>query len=74
MTTQPPIQAPVQRRKTRQGFLPFPTNTFDRCFISVVIFIAISLLWMRFLEPLGAPLWISTAISLVLAVWIVRKG
>jgi predicted small integral membrane protein len=73
MTTQPPIQAPVQR-KTRQGFLPIPTNGFDRGFISVMLFIAISLLWMRFLEPLGLSLWISTAISLVLAVWIVRKG
>ena len=73
MTQQAPIQAPVQH-KGRQGFLPFPTNTFDRCFISVVIFVAISLLWMRFLEPLGAPLWISTVISIVLAVWIIRKG
>jgi predicted small integral membrane protein len=73
MTQQSPVQAPVQH-KTRQGFLPISTNTFDRCFISVVIFIAISLLWMRFLEPLGAPLWISTVICLVLAVWIVRKG
>jgi predicted small integral membrane protein len=71
MATQTPIPLP---RKTRRGFLPFPTNTFDRCFISVVIFIAISLLWMRFLEPLGASLWISTVISLLLAVWIVRKG
>lgn len=74
MTTQPPIQAPVQRKTRQGGFLPIPTNTFDRCFISVVIFVAISLLWMRFLEPLGAPLWISTVICLVLAVWIVRKG
>jgi predicted small integral membrane protein len=73
MTQQPPIQAPVQH-KTRPGFLPISTNTFDRCFISIVIFIAISLLWMRFLEPLGAPLWISTVICLVLAVWIIRKG
>ena len=37
MAQQAPIQAPVQH-KGRQGFLPFPTNTFDRCFISVVIF------------------------------------
>lgn len=73
MTQQPVIQAPVQR-KARQGFLPFPTNTFDRCFVSVVILIAVSLLWMRFLEPLGLPLWISTIICLLLAVWIVRKG
>ncbi len=73
MAQQTPIQAPVQH-KGRRGFLPFPTNTFDRCFISVVVFVAISLLWMRFIEPLGIPLWISTVISIVLAVWIVRKG
>jgi predicted small integral membrane protein len=73
MAQQPPVQAPVQR-KTRQGFLPISTNTFDRCFISVVIFVAITLLWLRFLEPLGAQLWISTVISVVLAVWIISKG
>ena len=73
MAQQPVIQAPVQR-KARKGFLPFPTNGFDRGFISVVIFVGLSLLWMRFLEPVGAPLWISTVISLALAVWIVRKG
>ncbi len=73
MAAQPPVQAPVTH-KGRKGFLAFPTNTFDRCFVSVVIFVAISLLWMRFIEPLGVPLWISTVISVVLAVWIIRKG
>ena len=55
------------------GFLPIKTNTFDRIFISVVLFVAISLLWMRFLEPL-APLWVSTLLSVVLGQWIIRKG
>jgi predicted small integral membrane protein len=73
MTQQPPIQAPVQH-KGRKGFLPFPTNTIDRCFVSIIIFIGVSLLWMRFLEPLGASLWISTVLCLILAVWIIRKG
>lgn len=57
----------------KDGFLPIRTNGFDRVFISVVLFIAIHLFWMRFLEA-SLPLWIATLLSLVLAVWIVRKG
>jgi predicted small integral membrane protein len=67
-----PVQAPVEHRG-RQGFLPFETNTFDRVFISVVCFVAIHLLWMRFLEA-HLSLWIATILSLVLAVVIVRRG
>ena len=55
------------------GFLPIKTNTFDRIFISVVLFIVIHLLWMRFFEAYLS-LWIGTAISLLLGQWIVRKG
>jgi predicted small integral membrane protein len=62
--------------KTQQqpGFLPIETNWFDRLFIAVVIWVALSLFWMRFIEPLGLSVWISTVISVVLAVIIVRKG
>lgn len=56
------------------GFLPIETNWFDRLFISVVIWVALSLLWFRFIEPLGPSIWISNAIALGLAVWIIRKG
>jgi predicted small integral membrane protein len=56
-----------------EGFLPIKTNTFDRVFISVVLFIAIHLFWMRFLEA-ALPLWIATVISILLGIWIVRKG
>lgn len=58
----------------RHGFLPIETNAFDRCFISVVIWVAMSLFWFRFLEPMGLSIWISNAIALALAVFIVRKG
>lgn len=60
--------------RPKPGFLPIETNWFDRCFISVVIWVALSLFWFRFLEPLGLSIWICSAISLVLAVYIVRKG
>jgi predicted small integral membrane protein len=66
-----PIEPTLPRRP---GFLPIETNAFDRVFISVVLFVAIHLIWMRLLEPLGLSLYIATAISLVLAVVIVRKG
>lgn len=58
----------------RPGFLPIETNWFDRLFISVVLWVALSLLWLRFLEPLGLPIWICVAISVVLAVVIIRRG
>jgi predicted small integral membrane protein len=50
------------------------TNLFDRIFIAVVFLIALSLIWMRFLEPKGLSLWISTIISLVVGIIIARKG
>ena len=56
------------------GFLPVKTNWFDRLFISVVIWVALSLFWFRFIEPLGLSIWIANVIALVLGVWIVRKG
>lgn len=64
--------APVEHTG-RQGFLPIETNTFDRVFISVVLFVAIGLLWMRFVEAY-LPLWIAGVIGVALGVWIVRKG
>ena len=66
------IVSPVQHTG-RQGFLPMTTNTFDRCFISVVCLVAIHLLWMRFLEA-SLPLWIATLLSLIWGVIVVRRG
>lgn len=61
-------------KSARTGFLPIVTNWFDRFFISVVIWIALSLFWMRFLEPIGLSLWISNAIAIGLAAVIITKG
>ena len=58
----------------KEGFLPIETNAFDRGFIAVVLFVAISLFWMRFLEPLGLSLYIATAISVVLGWFIIKRG
>ena len=34
----------------------------------------ISLIWMRYLEPKGLSLWISTGISLIVGIIVARKG
>ena len=65
--------APVYEEKS-PGFLPIQTNWFDRGFISVVIWVALSLFWFRFMEPMGVSIWISNAIALALAVLIIAKG
>ena len=58
----------------QHGFLPFETNWFDRAFLSVWLWVAISLFWFRFLEPIGLSIWIGVAVSVALGVFIVRKG
>jgi predicted small integral membrane protein len=68
-----PIAHPVERRVDRRGFLPIRTNAFDRAFIAVVLFIAIHLFWMRFLEA-QLSLYVATALSLAVAYVIVRYG
>jgi predicted small integral membrane protein len=57
----------------RRGFLPIETNAFDRVFIGVVLFVAINLLWMRFLEPYLS-LYVGAAIAVVIGWLIVRYG
>lgn len=56
------------------GFLPIETNWFDRLFISVVIWVALSLFWFRVMEPMGLSIWISNAIAAALAFFIIKKG
>ena len=59
--------------KTSSGFLPIKTNAFDRVFIATVIFVAIHLLWMRFLE-IHAPLYGATIVSAMVGALIVMRG
>lgn len=58
----------------KPGFLPIETNWFDRLFISVVIWVALSLFWFRFIEPLGLSIWISNVIAVGLGAFIIKKG
>lgn len=65
--------SPANGKSSKQGFLPITTNLFDRVFISIVMFIAINLLWMRFLEAM-LPLTVASVISLIVAFLIIRFG
>jgi predicted small integral membrane protein len=57
----------------RPGFLPIHTNTFDRVFIGTVLFVALHLFWMRFLEA-HIPLFFATILSLLIGGIIVARG
>lgn len=53
--------------------LPIETNGFDRVFISMVLFVAINLFWMRFLEA-HLSLYLAEAIPVVVGYFITRYG
>lgn len=57
----------------RRGFLPFPTNAWDRIFVSGLCLVAIHLLWLRFLEAY-IPLWGAMIVSIALGVFIFKRG
>ena len=57
----------------RRGFLPFDTNPFDRVFVSIILTVAIHLLWMRFLEE-HITLTIATILTLIMTGIIVVRG
>jgi predicted small integral membrane protein len=57
----------------RRGFLPIETNAFDRVFIAILAFVAISLFWMRFVESV-LPLSVATVLSLILGAIIIARG
>ncbi|MCD6546665.1 MAG: hypothetical protein J7K69_08470 [Thermotogae bacterium] len=57
----------------RVGFLKMKTNLFDRIFISVILFVAINLLWMRFLEQYMS-IYFAVILSFILGFIIVKWG
>lgn len=73
-TTTKPRKEKKEKKVRPIGFLGFYTNAFDRYFISVVLAIAIGLLYLRFLAPLGVPSFVSWAVVIGLGFFIVRKG
>ena len=61
------------KRPAPIGFLPIHTNTFDRVFIAVVVFVAIHLFWMRFLEQ-DISLYVGTVLSVIVGAIIIARG
>ena len=57
----------------RVGFLPIVTNWFDRVFVGIYLFVALELLWMRFLEQ-SIPLTVCHVLAIALGVLIVWRG
>jgi predicted small integral membrane protein len=57
----------------KKGFLPIKTNWFDRLFIGVISYIALQLLWMRFIENFIS-INVSIGLGLVLIFLIMWKG
>ncbi len=66
-------EKPIENDNGRPGFLPIVTNAFDRVFISAVVFVALHLFWMRFLEA-EASIYFATLLSIVVGWVIVRRG
>ncbi len=64
---------PPEEHEGRKGFLPIETNLFDRCFISIVLLVAVHLFWMRFVESL-LPIWIATVLSVIIGAIIIARG
>lgn len=62
-----------KRAARPDGFLPIDTNLFDRIFIAVVVFVAIHLFWLRFVEP-ALSIYVATAISIVVGAIIIKRG
>ncbi len=67
MNETPELEHSPVKHAQRKGFLPIPTNWFDRLFIGVMGHVALNLLWLRFLEA-SVPLLAGTILGLV---WIV---
>lgn len=65
--------ADTPQTRPRRGFLPIHTNAFDRVFIAVVLYVAIHLFWMRFLES-ALPLTVATVLSLALGALVIARG
>ena len=57
----------------KKGFLPIKTNWFDRLFIWVISYIALQLLWMRFIENFIS-INVSVGLGLIFIFLIVWKG
>ena len=57
----------------KKGFIPLNTNWFDRLFIGVISYIALQLIWMRFLESIVS-LNFAIGIGILWIIFVIWKG
>ena len=60
-------------KNKRNGFLPIKTNWFDRLFIGIISFVALQLVWMRFIEQF-ASINIAIGVGLIWIIYVILKG
>lgn len=63
----------VGKTSPRIGFLPWITTWGDRFFLSILVFLFISLLWLRFVEPF-IPIHGAPVLGIILGTLIVKYG
>jgi predicted small integral membrane protein len=57
----------------RRGFLPWTTTWGDRFFVSLLVFFLISLLWLKFIEPI-LPVYGALILGVIVGVVILKFG
>jgi predicted small integral membrane protein len=67
------LEEDARKKKRRKGFLPFENNLFDRIFLGAVLYFAVHLLWMRFLEQF-ITIRVANVLMICVAVVIIMWG
>ena len=60
-------------KKKNRGFLPIKTNWFDRLFIGTISYIALQLIWIRFIEQF-ASINFAIGIGFLWVIYVILKG
>ena len=60
-------------KKKNRGFLPIKTNWFDRLFIGTISYIALQLIWIRFIEQF-ASINFAIGIGFLWIIYVILKG
>ena len=63
----------VGETSPRRGFLPWTTTWGDRFFVSLLVFFLISLLWLKFIEPI-LPMYGALILGVIAGFIIVKYG
>ncbi len=67
------MQLKDNMKNNSRGFLPIKTNWFDRLFIGTISFVALQLLWMRFIEQFLS-INISIGVGIIWIIFVIWKG